>query len=55
MTQPSALAGFDQGTSDGLGETVTGNLPWKAGGNPRELLYRSTHRVVEERRVSLDS
>ena len=31
MTQPSALAGFDQGTSDGLGETVTGNLPWKAG------------------------
>ena len=52
MTQPSALAGFDQGTSDGLGETVTGNLPWKAGGNPRELLYRGgpiPHtRVVEE-------
>ena len=48
MTQPSALAGFDQGTSDGLGETVTGNRPWKAGGNPRELLYRSAHRVVAE-------
>ena len=51
MTQPSALAGFDQGTSDGLGETVTGNLPWKAGGNPRELLYRSAQEAPRQSRL----